>query len=226
MSKTGKVGTFGGQDIPPVTIYMDGWVAGVRYYDKQNNAHVKVLGWTPKAGRAKSNFAGNGLFTNDFTNQALGKTDTQTLIAQGADVIFPVAGVGRPRRGGSGQAGRRQQLHGVGRHRRLRLGTAVLLAVPHQRHKGIATSVSDAVAGRGQGHLQGRHLHRHLANGGVGARPRTTTSPSKIPASGDSRQLSDDQGRHRVRHRSRSTRTPTRRQLIGSSATARRPTGG
>ncbi|HTW20697.1 MAG TPA: BMP family ABC transporter substrate-binding protein, partial [Mycobacteriales bacterium] len=32
MSKSGKVGTFGGQDIPPVTIYMDGWVAGVRYY--------------------------------------------------------------------------------------------------------------------------------------------------------------------------------------------------
>ena len=32
------VGTFGGQDIPTVTIYMDGWVAGVRYYDKMNHA--------------------------------------------------------------------------------------------------------------------------------------------------------------------------------------------
>ena len=92
MSKTGKVGTFGGQDIPTVTIYMDGFVAGVRYYDQKNNAHVTALGWTPKAGRAAASYAGTGEFTNDFTNQSLGKSVTQTLIAQGADVIFPVAG--------------------------------------------------------------------------------------------------------------------------------------
>ena len=30
MSKTGKVGTFGGIEIPPVTIYMDGFAEGVR----------------------------------------------------------------------------------------------------------------------------------------------------------------------------------------------------
>jgi basic membrane protein A len=42
MSKTGKVGTFGGQDIPTVTVYMDGWVAGVRYYDKVNHASVQA----------------------------------------------------------------------------------------------------------------------------------------------------------------------------------------
>ena len=94
MSKTGVVGTFGGQDIPTVTIYMDGWVAGVRDYDKVNHAHVKALGWTPAKHRnfAAQGFQGSGLFTNDFTNQALGKTDASTLMAEGADVIFPVAG--------------------------------------------------------------------------------------------------------------------------------------
>ena len=92
MSKSGIVGTFGGQNIPPVTIYMDGWVAGVRYYDKLNHSRVTVLGWTPTPGRPADSLAGNGLFTNDFTNKALGKTDTQTLLGQGADIIFPVAG--------------------------------------------------------------------------------------------------------------------------------------
>ena len=44
MSKTGKVGTFGGMNIPTVTIFMNGFVAGVRYYDQKNNAKVQVLG--------------------------------------------------------------------------------------------------------------------------------------------------------------------------------------
>ena len=52
MSKSGKVGTFGGQNIPPVTIYMDGFVAGVRYYDKTNNANVRrSAGSRSRAGR-------------------------------------------------------------------------------------------------------------------------------------------------------------------------------
>ena len=45
MTKTGKVGTFGGLNIPPVTIYMDGFWEGVNYYNKQHNTKVQVLGW-------------------------------------------------------------------------------------------------------------------------------------------------------------------------------------
>lgn len=84
MSKSGKVGTFGGMDIPTVTIYMNGFVAGVRYYDQKNNAHIQVLGWDPEKN--------TGSFTNDFTNQGKGASITQTLMGQGADIIFPVAG--------------------------------------------------------------------------------------------------------------------------------------
>jgi basic membrane lipoprotein Med (substrate-binding protein (PBP1-ABC) superfamily) len=35
MSKTKKVGTFGGAKIPTVTIFMDGFSQGVDYYNKQ-----------------------------------------------------------------------------------------------------------------------------------------------------------------------------------------------
>ena len=45
MTKSGKVATFGGADIPPVTIYMDGFWEGVQYYNSQKHTSVQVLGW-------------------------------------------------------------------------------------------------------------------------------------------------------------------------------------
>jgi basic membrane protein A len=84
MTKSGKVGTFGGVKIPPVTIYMDGFAEGVRYYNKQKSKNVQVLGWDD----AKQ----AGLFTGDFEDKAKGQNTGQNLITQGADIIFPVAG--------------------------------------------------------------------------------------------------------------------------------------
>ncbi len=84
MSKSGKLGTFGGLKIPTVTIFMDGFWAGVKYYNKQNNANVQLLGWDA--------LKQNGLFTGDFTNQDSGKRVTETLLGEGADIILPVAG--------------------------------------------------------------------------------------------------------------------------------------
>jgi len=84
MSRSGAVGTFGGQELPTVTIYMDGFWDGVEYYNSQHHASVKVLGWNEKTQK--------GLFTGNFTDETTGQTDTQTLISEGADVIFPVAG--------------------------------------------------------------------------------------------------------------------------------------
>ena len=48
MTKTGKVATFGGQKLPTVTIYMDGFWDGVQYYNSQHHTHVQVLGWNEK----------------------------------------------------------------------------------------------------------------------------------------------------------------------------------
>jgi basic membrane protein A len=85
MSKTGKVATFGGLNIPPVTIYMDGFWEGVQYYNKQQSKNVQVLGWDENKPKA-------GTFAASFIDQNKGKSISQTFIGQGADVIFPVAG--------------------------------------------------------------------------------------------------------------------------------------
>ncbi|GLY25232.1 BMP family ABC transporter substrate-binding protein [Micromonospora sp. NBRC 101691] len=84
MSKSKKVGTYGGMKIPPVTIFMDGFADGVAHYNKTKSATVQVLGWD-KATQ-------NGSFTNDFVKQDEGKKVGDTLVAQGADIVMPVAG--------------------------------------------------------------------------------------------------------------------------------------
>jgi basic membrane protein A len=84
-SKTHKIGTFGGINIPTVTIFMDGFWSGIQYYNKQKSGSVQLLGWNPA--KPKS-----GLFTGDFTNQDNGKRVTETLLGEGADIILPVAG--------------------------------------------------------------------------------------------------------------------------------------
>jgi basic membrane protein A len=181
MSKSGKVGTFGGQNIPTVTIYMDGWVAGVRYFNKQNNAHVQALGWTPKAGRAKGSLAGNGLFTNDFTNQALGKTDTQTLLSQGADVIFPVAGsVGLGAAAAVKQAGGNNTMEWVDTDGCVSAAQYCSLFLTSV-NKGITTSVSTEVEAAAKGTFSGGTYVGTLKNGGVGLAPFHDFA-SKIPA--------------------------------------------
>jgi basic membrane protein A len=84
MTKTGKIGAFGGMQIPTVTIFMDGFFQGAQYYNQQNNAKVQVLGWDP--GTQK------GSFTGDFSNTDKGKSTAQNLMDEGADIIMPVAG--------------------------------------------------------------------------------------------------------------------------------------
>lgn len=83
-TKTGKVGTFGGIQIPTVTIFMDGFARGVAYYNEQNGTAVEVLGWDPAAQ--------TGLFAGNFESTDDGRTLGQTLLGEGADIIMPVAG--------------------------------------------------------------------------------------------------------------------------------------
>jgi basic membrane protein A and related proteins len=84
MTKTGKLGTFGGAKLPTVTIFMDGFSQGVDYYNKQKSTDVQVLGWDA----AKQ----DGQFTGDFDDIKGGQRTTEGLISQGADIVFPVAG--------------------------------------------------------------------------------------------------------------------------------------
>ncbi|WP_323785774.1 BMP family ABC transporter substrate-binding protein [Thalassovita sp.] len=84
MTKTGIVGTFGGINIPPVTIFMDGFAAGVGYYNEQKGTTVQVLGWNPESRE--------GLFTNNFESLDDGRAYAQNLYDEGADIVLPVAG--------------------------------------------------------------------------------------------------------------------------------------
>ncbi len=81
MSKTGTVATYGGIQIPTVTIFMDGFVDGVAKYNEVHGTSVKTLGWDSKAQ--------NGSFTGDFEDQSKGQQLTNTFIDQGADIILP-----------------------------------------------------------------------------------------------------------------------------------------
>jgi basic membrane protein A len=84
VSSTGVVGTFGGGNQPPVTLFMDGFVDGVAKYNEAHGTAVTVLGWDKETQ--------DGLFTGDFEDLNKGKTVAATLIDSGADVILPVAG--------------------------------------------------------------------------------------------------------------------------------------
>jgi basic membrane protein A and related proteins len=84
MSQSGTVGTFGGLNIPTVTIFMDGYAEGVQAYNDANGANVKVVGWD----EAKQ----DGLFTEDFEDKNKGQATASNLVSQGADILFPVAG--------------------------------------------------------------------------------------------------------------------------------------
>src|SRR4030095_1853761 len=86
ITRTGKVGVFGGLDIAPVLDYMDGFALGVAYYNEKNGTNVEVLGWDPEKQQ--------GQFVGDFCCAADGQQLTQQLMDQGADIILPVAGTG------------------------------------------------------------------------------------------------------------------------------------
>jgi len=84
VSKTGKVATYGGLNIPPVTIFMDGFAKGVAHYNAKKGKSVQVLGWDTKKA--------DGTFVGGFSDSAKALQISKNFEQQGADVIFPVAG--------------------------------------------------------------------------------------------------------------------------------------
>lgn len=79
---TGVIGTFGGINIPTVSIFMDGLLAGANYFNEQKSGDVTVLGWD----------GSDGSFTGDFDDQSKGQNTAQGFLDQGADIVMPVAG--------------------------------------------------------------------------------------------------------------------------------------
>jgi basic membrane protein A len=84
MTGTGKVASFGGLQIPTVTLFMKGFEAGVKYYNQQHGASVVALGWDDKAQA--------GVFVGNFSSTDDGKITAASLVLRGADILMPVAG--------------------------------------------------------------------------------------------------------------------------------------
>ena len=179
MSKTGKVATFGGQKLPTVTIYMDGFADGVAYYNTQHHKSVTVLGWNEQTQA--------GEFTNSFTNLTLGQTITQQFIQEGADVIFPVAGGV-----GLGAAKAVQDYDNAQGSQKVNMmwvdTDGCVSAAQYCKYfitsveKGIQSAVKTAVQQAADGTFKGGAYVGTLANGGVALAPYHDFA-SQIPAS-------------------------------------------
>lgn len=87
-SASGKVGAFGGLNVPAVTIYLDGFVQGVARYNQDRSANVQALGWDLSSQ--------DGVFvrsaTDAWNDAAAGRMAASSLVEQGADVLLAVAG--------------------------------------------------------------------------------------------------------------------------------------
>ena len=83
-SGVNKVGTFGGIPIPPVTIFMDGFVDGVAKFNEDKGGSVQTFGWDVAAQ--------DGSFTGGFAPNDTAKQTAQGILDQGVDVILPVGG--------------------------------------------------------------------------------------------------------------------------------------
>jgi len=83
-SGVNKVGTVGGIPIPPVTIFMDGFIDGVAKYNEDKGASVQTFGWDVDTQ--------DGSFTGGFAANDTAKQAMSGVLDQGADVLLPVGG--------------------------------------------------------------------------------------------------------------------------------------
>jgi basic membrane protein A len=182
-STTGVVATYGGQDIPTVTIYMSGFVAGVRYYDQVNKKDVKVTGFTPAKGTCTlATCGGTGTFTNNFTDQTEGKTIATGDFAAGADIVFPVAGsVGLGSVAAAIQAGKGHQILWVDSNG-CESDASQCKWFDGTVFKGVEPSVDSAILAAARGTFKGGTYIGTLANNGTGLEYNTTNASAALKA--------------------------------------------
>lgn len=161
MTETGTIATFGGLQIPSVTVFMDGFARGAEHHDEQNGTETTVLGWDPEAQ--------TGSFTGDFENQTNGVNTTQNFIDQGADIVLPVAGPV-----GLGAASAAQGAEGVrliwvdsDGFESTEYGDIILTSVV----KEIGAAVQESLAAGVEGDFSGEPYVGTLENGGVALAP-------------------------------------------------------
>jgi basic membrane protein A len=172
MTKTGKIGTFGGLQIPTVTIFEDGFYAGAMYYNKIHSKTVQVLGWDP--------IKKTGLFAGGFNDQTQGKNLANNLLQEGADIIMPVAGaVGLGAAAAIQAAGNGAMVIGVDTDWTVSASDYTSITLTSVM-KNMDVAVKDTVASVIAGNFQGGNYVGTLANNGVQIAPFHNFD-SKVP---------------------------------------------
>jgi len=85
VTQTGTVATYGGQNIPTVAIFLDGFARGVAHYNEVKDANIQVLGWDVDAQE--------GTMTGVFDPaDPIVRSTCESQLDEGADIILPVGG--------------------------------------------------------------------------------------------------------------------------------------
>jgi basic membrane protein A len=169
MTKTGKVGAFGGLQIPPVTAFMDGFDLGVRYFNQVHSTKIELIGWDMGSQ--------SGIFIGNFESSADGRAIGEKLMADGVDVLMPVAGPAGL--GSAAGALERGSVYIIG------VDSDWYETAPDYR-KVILTSVLkksnittfEAIKAALEGNFKGGVMTGDLGNGGVGLAPFHDFDPS------------------------------------------------
>lgn len=161
-SKTGKIGTYGGQQFPGVTRFMDGMYAGIAYFNEKKTpaTPVTLLGWD---GDKTGNFVGGD---NPWNDPAKGEAIAATLIDSDVDIVHPVAGATG---NGSIKAMHDEGLWAIGvdTDQYISLGPPTNAALLTSAQKAIDVSVLDFFNQVEGGYKGGEDYAGTLANDGV-----------------------------------------------------------
>ena len=160
ISTTHVIATYGGAPYPGVTKFMDGWVAGAKYYADKKGVATSVLGWDPVAATGTFNPS-----TAPFNDVVFGKTTAEAFMGQSADVVHAVAGTTG---NGSYQAMMDASKYSVG----VDLDQCVSLpeycgTLLTSAQKNIGAAVITAVNSAYEGNMGGTNYIGTLENGGV-----------------------------------------------------------
>jgi basic membrane protein A len=159
-SKSKIIGTYGGQQFPGVTRFMDGLYAGIKIYNEKKSATVKLLGWD--AAKQTGTFVGGD---NPWGDAAKGEQLAKTFMDQGADIVHPVAG--------STGNGSIKAMLGAGKWA-IGVDTDQAVSLPEyakailtSSEKVIDVAVLDTIKKNAGGDMGGENYMGTLANGGV-----------------------------------------------------------
>ncbi|MEV0868454.1 BMP family ABC transporter substrate-binding protein [Brachybacterium paraconglomeratum] len=164
-TETGKVATYGGVNIPTVTIFMDGFVDGVAHYNETHGTEVEALGWNKESQE--------GSFTGDFEDQTKGKAVSDEFYSAGADIVMPVAGPVGAGTLASAKEGEDRKVIWVDAD-----GYETNASDPEAQAtiltsvmKEMTTGVEDVIGGAAEGEYDATPYVGTLENGGVGLAP-------------------------------------------------------